>query len=197
MRHEVKSCVCEGQDNNLFSQKRTIKTLFRPPFPFSFPFREEKRLLVFFLREGILWSLYVFNCFKRQIGQTVTDQQGSCQAQILAIVCSASEHMAKPNSPFRLTPLRVYLMSGAFSRQIRGDHHCQCCLLKESACLLHLIGDKAQPTTRLLDRRCYPHTETVGSVGVWAVTNSVRQDCSSSTKPLGAHCHADAIYLFP
>ncbi len=51
-------------------------------------------------------------------------------------------------------------------------------LLKNSAWLLHKIGNKASPTardssevTRALTQRCYTHTEMVSSVGVWAVAN--------------------------
>ncbi len=127
------------------------------------------------------------------------------------MVCclAVNPHMAKPNSPFRLTPLRVYLIS------LQGGRGRSCLLRtdKRRPPLLVLLVEEERLATSpnrwrgstdrtcILDRRCYPHTETVGSVGVWAVTNSVRYDCSSSTKPLmlplGARYHADVTYLLP
>ncbi len=78
-------------------------------------------------------------------------------------------------------------------------------LLKESAWLLHLIGDKAPLATRdssgLLC--CYPHTGHGGlncclssslSLSVGFYIQDEAMDVARFA-PQGAHCHVDVIYL--
>ncbi len=72
-------------------------------------------------------------------------------------------------------------------------------LLKKSAWLLHLIGDKASLAARALSRRCYPHTGSGGHR--WCLGSSLSlfvrlsisdedMDVARST-PQGAHYHED------
>ncbi len=85
-------------------------------------------------------------------------------------------------------------------------------LLKKSAWLLHLIGDKAPPTAldssevaRTVNRRCYPH---IGNDGHnWCLSSSLSLSIGFSIQdetmdvarsaPQGSHYHADVIYLPP
>ncbi len=85
-------------------------------------------------------------------------------------------------------------------------------LLKKSAWLLHLIGDKAPPVAcdssevaRTSNRRCCPHTGNGGhswylssslplSVGFSIQDEAIDGDRSAQQ---AAHYHADVIYLLP
>ncbi len=82
-------------------------------------------------------------------------------------------------------------------------------MLKTSAWLLHLIGDKAPPAARdssevarSLRQRCYPHTGSDGQSWCWSSSLSLpvglsiqdeAMDVARST-PQGAPYHADVKY---